>query len=268
MPNLPKVGRWTKYHGRGSTWNAPFKFLTLDVTAKTGSVELGDLNAPLTKVTITAADKFTASYSLGVNSGTFSAECVDTAAGKGSLILDLPYEKGGVVRCEFNPAGNAAGRAAPLGATVPPPSLPNPKFDPIVFAHITRALAGAAHNKTQTQRLFYAWQLLKMERETFPSMSTDLPLAAAEHNLFARYAVCSGEHWRSTMWMAAIGYEWNKQFGEKVDSLKDALGITRKMPPGAPPSHSSSDVERWGEMGAFQGEMDRVKEESERGQGK
>jgi hypothetical protein len=210
-------------------------------------VQRGTEAGSLNKITVTAPDKFTATYTIKSMSGTFPAECVDTAAGKGSLLLELPYEKSATVRTAFNPV--------PWTETL----SASARFDAVVRAHIARALAGAAHHKSQTERLYYAWQLLKMERGTFPGMSTDLPLAAAEHNLFARYAVCSGRHSAAEMWLAAKGYEWNKRLGETIDSAKDALGVTRSVPE-VPPSHSSEDVQRWGENGAFEGEWDRKKD--------
>ena len=72
-------------------------------------------------------------------------------------------------------------------------------------------------------------------------------------------SVCSGRHSAGEMWLAAKGYELNKRLGETIDSAKDALGITRSVPK-APPSHSSDDVQRWGEKGAFEGELDRKKD--------
>jgi hypothetical protein len=129
------------------------------------------------------------------------------------------------------------------------------RFDAVVRAHIARALDGAADHASQTERLYYAWQLLKVERGTIPGISADLPFAAAEHNLFARYAVCSGRHSAGEMWLAAKGYEWNKKVNETLDDIQDALGITRSVPT-VPPSHSSEDVQRWGEMGAWEGLLD------------
>jgi hypothetical protein len=103
VPNLPEKGQWKIYHGRGITWTGPYQILTVDFTTKTGSIQSGSETAPLSNITITAPNKFTADYTIGGKTGKIEAECVDTAAGKGSLRIELPYEKGGTVITEFNP---------------------------------------------------------------------------------------------------------------------------------------------------------------------
>jgi hypothetical protein len=103
MPKLPDKGQWQIYHGRGHVWKPPVEMITVDFTAKAGTVQLGSQTAPLTNLKITAPDKFQADWSIGGKSGKIEAECVDTQTAKDSLLLELPYEKGGTVRCEFNP---------------------------------------------------------------------------------------------------------------------------------------------------------------------
>jgi len=162
---------------------------------------------------------------------------------------------------------NAKGVApSPAPATAPAPAALAPVgapatltgFDNITRFIVNRTLDSVSDHKSHCDKLFLAWRMLYIQRGTIPGLSNELHFAAAEHYMFARWAVCSGQVGRTTMAIAAIGYDWKKWLGEQCDKMKAATG-NHSPTSGPPPSPANEDVKRWGIDGAFMGEIDRKK---------
>jgi hypothetical protein len=105
MPNLPERGQWQLAHNDSAR---PFEILTVDFIAKSGAVYQlsGSSNGRLTdgtlsKLTVTAPDKFAAEYLLGGRTGKFDAE--NTATG---LSIEFAHRKGLKIAATPLPPGN------------------------------------------------------------------------------------------------------------------------------------------------------------------
>lgn len=86
--------------------------------------------------------------------------------------------------------------------------------DAKVQAHVDRALRAQSFSLGWVDRIQYAWFMLKNERDV-PGKSLDEDLAAAEHYMYARYAVANGDYSYGEMYCLCVGYDVLKWVGIK-----------------------------------------------------
>jgi hypothetical protein len=126
------------------------------------------------------------------------------------------------------------------------------EFDDQTQAIIDAALAAApvANGDTCCGRVFAAFRALQARRQA-PGASLDIPLAAAEHYMFARALVCMGEVSATQMAALVVGYDAKKL----IDRLRgDANATAVTANPVSPPS---AQVVAWGLKGVRHGRSDR-----------
>ena len=123
--------------------------------------------------------------------------------------------------------------------------------------NVRRTVATAMKNQEKNARNFIeilqlAWIELRDRRQK-PGGSTDLDLAAAEHYLFARFMVASGEVREGQMETLVEGYYLKKQWDLQS-------GNPNAMAVGANPvSKPDKGVMNWGLLGAKHGADDHTK---------
>ncbi|HKE46318.1 MAG TPA: hypothetical protein VKB41_17405 [Steroidobacteraceae bacterium] len=121
---------------------------------------------------------------------------------------------------------------------------------------INAALTGVAQNApaaSYCDKLNLAFRSLQEERRK-PGQSLDESLAAAEHYMYARQAVCSGYVSRTQMDVMVVGYQSVKWVAQRTDAT-EKLMRTRSD---SPTSLASSASIMWGLYGSKTGEDDRL----------
>ncbi len=121
--------------------------------------------------------------------------------------------------------------------------------DKKVQAHIDRVMAENA--QYLSNQLNYAYMSLRHQRETDDPNDNDRELAAAEHYMYARWQVASGESSQTMMQTLTLGYDPFKLVGyvPVVFAIRYVAGHTWTRP--------STDSIRWGLKGCKDGERDR-----------
>jgi len=98
-------------------------------------------------------------------------------------------------------------------------------------------------------RLGKAFRMLQAQRQV-PGQSLNMPLAAAEHYMFARFMVCAGAVSPTQMRALVVGYDLKKAL-DKARGNPDKEQVTAN--PVSPPS---LDVVKWGLKGVSEGSAD------------
>ncbi len=88
-------------------------------------------------------------------------------------------------------------------------------------------------------------------RRRQPGMSTDEDLAAAEHYMFARHAVCHGVVSKQQMDAMVVGYETVKGIAQLFPDLERLMRTTPN-----PTAPASEDSMIWGLAGSLDGQRD------------
>lgn len=123
--------------------------------------------------------------------------------------------------------------------------------DQKVQNYINNALAANLFRKSFEARLLGAFNELYAQRGREDPNDENLELAAAEHYMFARYEVYSGEMPATVMRAATVGYDAMKTVGlfPGTFAIRKAIGHSWTRP--------STDIIRWGLKGCQDGEMNR-----------
>jgi hypothetical protein len=121
--------------------------------------------------------------------------------------------------------------------------------DQKVQAYIDRVMA--ANAQYLNNQLNYAYMEIRHQRETEDPKDDNRELAAAEHYMYARWQVASGESSQKMMQICALGYDPVKILGyvPVVLAVRKVVGYTYSRP--------STDSIRWGLKGCKDGEMDK-----------
>ena len=123
--------------------------------------------------------------------------------------------------------------------------------------NVRRIVATAMDNQAKVTTNFIevlklAWIELR-ERRQQPGGSTDLDLAAAEHYLFARFLVASGEV-REGQMETIVEVYYNKKLNDSAKGNANAMAVTAN-----PVSKPDKGVMNWGLLGAKHGAADHTK---------
>ncbi len=133
--------------------------------------------------------------------------------------------------------------------------------DQKVQTYINKALAANSHRKSFGERLLGAFGDLYAQRGREDPNDDNLELAAAEHYMYARYQVYSGETQATVMQAVTIGYD-----AMKLLACLPLFYVIRKFVVQHSWARPSTDIIRWGLRGCQDGEVDRriIPEGSER----
>lgn len=124
-----------------------------------------------------------------------------------------------------------------------------PTNDANVRTLIASAMTNPGNGDACCGRVEVAFRNLQNERRK-PGKSLDIDLAAAEHNLFARFMVCTGTVSPLQMRTLIVGYD-AKKWIDRAKGDPNATATTAN--PVSPPD---LDVMRWGLTGVSEGSRD------------
>jgi hypothetical protein len=124
--------------------------------------------------------------------------------------------------------------------------------DQKVQMYVNKALAENVHQKSYEHRLLGAFGSLYAQRGREDPNDENLELAAAEHYMYARYQVYSGETQATVMEMLTVGYD-----AMKVLSYLPLFYLFRRFIVKHSWTRPSTDIIRWGLKGCQDGEANR-----------
>jgi len=117
--------------------------------------------------------------------------------------------------------------------------------------YIDKAMSENSSYKPLSNQLQMAWGWLYQKRDKEDPKGDDRELAAAEHYMYARWQVCSGETNVAVMTFLTLGYDPAKLVG-----YLPTIFIIRKLA-GHSWSRPSTDSLKWGMKGTVDGQRDR-----------
>jgi hypothetical protein len=117
--------------------------------------------------------------------------------------------------------------------------------------YINGAIAAWTDTSPLSKRLEMAWSQLYQQREKKDPDGDDRELAAAEHYMYARWQVASGETQEDVMEALTLGYDAAKLLGyiPLVFAIRKIAGHSWSRP--------STDSIRWGMKGCSDGAKDK-----------
>lgn len=124
--------------------------------------------------------------------------------------------------------------------------------DQKVQTYINNALAANSHQKSFEERLLGAFTDLYKQRGREDPNDDNLELAAAEHYMYARYQVYSGESQADVMKAVVVGYD-----AMKLLASLPLIYAVRKFVVRHSWTRPSTDIIRWGLRGCQDGEANR-----------
>jgi hypothetical protein len=126
-------------------------------------------------------------------------------------------------------------------------------YDSKVQAYIDKAMAKWSSYKPIDKQLNMAWSSLYQQRETNDPDGDDRELSAAEHYMYARWQVASGQTSEAVMKFLTVGYDPAKLAGyiPVVLAIRKIAGHSWSRP--------STDSIRWGMRGCNDGVADKGK---------
>ncbi len=124
--------------------------------------------------------------------------------------------------------------------------------DQKVKTYLSKAQAANSHQKSFEDQLLGAFGDLYAQRGREDPNDENLELAAAEHYMYARYQVYSGETQVAVMQAITVGYD-----AMKVIASLPLFYVIRKFIARHSWTRPSTDIIRWGIRGCQDGESNR-----------